>query len=466
MQDTTDEKEFKDFVDVEIAEDKMKVYLVVNQPDDEQLEPLRSEDICSIIDEAGVKSSVNQNVIEEILEKKSWGKRFVVSEGQQLIPGEDAHLVFYFPTEKSLKPKLKSDGHVDYKEVSVVHSVEKDKPLVRKIPAQSGTPGADVFGNEVPTENVKDIGISAGIGTYKDPEDDSLVRAAMDGVVFYNPRIHNLEVHELYLIPESVDYSTGNVQVQSSVSVKGDVKPGFTVETPNNIEIKGVVEHATILCGGALKVHAGITGDGERPVTVGGDVHAGYVYNQSIESGGSVYVSREIRNATIQSVDEVAVLGHNGAIQGGKITAANTISAPFIGNENNIATVVEVGVNPMVKDELFDKQTEKTRVEEELDDIRQRAKMIVENSKQGVENIRLVALKTEWQEASKQYETVKKEVALLEAAYYDATDPAVCVRKTVYPGTLVKIKHASYKVREEISNVTFKLADGEVVLVK
>jgi len=124
----TPENDFEELVRVQFTDDKMKVYLVVTKPDDEQLKSLSSQDILSIIDEYGINSSINQKIIEEILEKKSWGKRFVISEGQHPVQGENAHFDFYFPTQKSLKPQVKENGQVDYREVSVVNSVEKDAP--------------------------------------------------------------------------------------------------------------------------------------------------------------------------------------------------------------------------------------------------------------------------------------------------------------------------------------------------
>ena len=408
------QKDFSKIVEVEIAENKMKAFLVVNEPDSEQSKSITPQDIYNIIDKAGVKSAIKQDMIQEIIDKKKWRESFVAAEGKYPIPGEDAKLEFCFPTEKSLKPKMNANGSIEYKEVSMVHSVEKDAVLIRKIPATLGSKGMDVLGNELPSVNGKDIELLPGQGTYRDPEDSSLIKAATDGVVFYHPKNHNIEVQQIYVVQDSVDYSTGNVRVKSSVEIRGNVKAGFTVTTPYNIEVKGLIEHATISCEGTLKVHAGITGDGKRLIKVGGDVHSGYIYNQHLKSGGSVYVYSEIRSATVESEDEVVVIKNNGVIIGGQITATNKISAAFIGSENYSPTVIEVGVNSKFKGELLRKETEKTALEKHMDDIRKKATLIVKTSKKGVENLRLNPLKMKWQKYSEQLERVKKETAELE----------------------------------------------------
>ena len=455
------QKDFSKIVKVEIAEDKMEAFLVVNEPDSDLSKSITPQHIYNAIDEAGVKSAINQEIIQEIIDKKQWGKSFVV-EGKYPIHGQDSKLEFSFPTEKSLKPKMREDGRVDYKEVSVVHGVEKDAVLVRKVPATLGSNGMDVLGNELPTVHGKNIEPIPGQGTYRDPEDSSLIRATTDGIVFYNLRNHNIEVQQLYVVQDSVDYSTGNVHVKSSVEIRGDVKPGFSVTTPYNIEVKGVVEHATISCDGTLKVQAGIAGDGKRLIKVGGDVHSGYIYNQLLKSGGSVYAYTEIRNANVESDDEVAVIKDNGVITGGQITAINKIRAAFIGNENYIPTVVQVGVNLKFKEELLSKEAEKAAVEKQIDDIREEVTVIVQKFSKEIQNLRLKPLQKKWKEYSEQLERLKKEIAELEEVYYRAEDPVVCVSKRIYPGTLVKIKHATYEVKNELSRGTFRLVDDKI----
>ena len=461
MSDKSQNK-FSKIVRVEITGNKMKVFLVVREPDIEEITSITPQDVDKIIDDAGVKFGINQDIIREIIHGKKWGERFVAAEGEPPVPGENAKLEFYFSTEKSHKPKIKENGHVDYKEISVVQSVEKDAVLVKIIAATFGPKGMDVLGNEIPAVAGSDIIPLQGKGTYRDSEDSSLIRAVTEGVVFYSARNNNLEVQHLYVVQDSVDYSTGNVNVKSSVKIKGDVKPGFSVTTPYNIDVGGVIEQAAISCEGTLKVKAGISGDDKQPIKVGGDVHSGYIYNQRLNSGGSVYVSTEIRNSILEIEDEVVVIKPNGIIIGGKITATNKVSAAFIGNEYNVSTEIEVGVNLKFKEAYFQKRKEKFELEKQMKDFKQKLEMFLQKAPKAAKKLRLNIFRNNWKELIKKYEILKKEFSDLEKAYYGAADPVVCVSKTVYPGTIIKIREATYEVKNELSHIVFKIVDKEI----
>jgi len=460
------QKKFSKIVRVEITGNKMKVFLVVREPDIEEITSITPQDVYNIIADAGVKFGINKDIIQEIIDGKKWGERFVVAEGAHPVPGENAKLEFYFPTEKSYKPKIKKNGNVDYKEISVVHSVEKDAVLVRIVAATLGPKGMDVLGNEIPEVAGSDIVPLQGKGTYRDKEDSSLIRAITEGIVFYNPRNNILEIQQLYVVQDFVDYSTGNVNVKSSVKIGGGVKPGFSVTTPYNIEVKGVIEQAAISCEGTLKVKSGIGGDGKQLIKVGGDVHSGYIYNQLLKSGGSIYVSTEIRNSNLESEDEVVVIKPNGVIIGGKITATNKVSAAFIGNTYNVPTEIEVGVNLKFKEEFFNKRTEKLEMEKQMNDFKQKIKTFIQETPKAANKLRLNIFRKNLKVFVENFKRLEKETSDLEKAYYSSADPAVSVSKIVYPGTIIKIREATYEVKNELSHIMFKIVGKEIQLLK
>ncbi len=448
-------------VKLEVTDDKMQAFVTINMPEEEDV-LITQEEVLGVLTNAGVIFQVNQEAISELVEEQRYNQRILVAEGQPPVPGEDAQIEFSFPTEKSLKPKIFEDGRVNYREVSVVHSVEQDAILVRKTPATLGAKGVNVLGEEVAALYGKDIEIISEDGTYRDMADPEVIRAAHDGVIFYNSRNNTVQVQDLYVISKSVDFSTGNLNVKSSVEVRGDIKPGFAIETPYNVDVRGVVEHATIVCGGTLSVHAGITGDGKSVTRVDGDIHAGYIHSQTVRCESSVYVTNEIRNARIDCKDEVVVTRENGVIIGGQTTARNRISAPYLGSVNGIPTIIEVGVNPDYREPLFKKVAEKAVVEEELDKVRQKATDIVQRSQMGAKDFRLNRLKREWQKLSTKLEKLTAETAELEQVYYNAPTPEVHVSRTVYPATIIRIKHASLKVKQEISHVRFRLVGNDI----
>lgn len=449
-------------VNLEIAEKKMKAFLVIKESAIELIPPITSKDLTDLLEKEGIKFGINTTKLDEIINEKKWEERILVAEGLSPVPGENARLEFSFSTDRSPKPQITEDGHVDFHEISVVDSVEKDSVLVRKVPATLGSKGMDIFGNEIPASYGKDVGIILGQGTYKDSANDLLIKSAIDGIIFYNPQKNSIEVQKLYVVQGSVDYSTGNINVKSSIDIKGDVNPGFSVTTPYNIQIKGTVEQATISCEGNLTVKEGIVGDGKQLIYAGGDIRSGYINNQNIKCGGSVYAASEIRNSNIESSHEVTILKNNGVIIGGKICAANKISSASIGNRYNVPTLIEVGINFSYKENYINKEMEKIALQKMIDNLKKNISQISEQSQNNVANPRLINFKKEYEASSEKLEKVKKELKEIEKLYYDAADPVVCVSKTVYPGTFIKIKQITYEVKDELSHAIFRLIDDEI----
>ncbi len=457
-------KDITDILVIDISDDSMQAFLTIDNPEPEILPLLTPLKILSILDQVGVKYGIKKELLKKIIEEKKWGEKVLIAEGKLPTVGEDAKVELFFETEKSSKPKIKEDGHVDYKEINIVDSVEKNKILVKKIAPEFGNKGKDVQGNEIAAQKGKDIPLVAGKGTYWDDENSALLRAAEDGIVIYNPHNHTVEVQQLFIVQGSVDYSTGNINVKSSVDIKGDVKPGFSVTTPYNVSIKGVVEHSVISCEGNLKVNSGIIGDEIQWIKVGGDLNAGYINSQNVLCYGNVLVSTEIRNSVIECGHEVHITKSSGVIIGGRVIAANKVIAPFIGNSYSVPTEITVGVNPKFREALFRKREEKVIIENQMNELAQKITLIAQSTPEAALNSRIGIYKKQWNECCEKSTRLKNEVEELEKEYYNTADPQVEVSKTVYPGTTIKIREANYEVKEELTHVKFILVENEIVV--
>jgi uncharacterized protein len=453
----------KEFLTVEISTDKMQASLIINEPSDEILKTLSSTKIINILDNSGVKSGLKRDVIEKIISEKQWGKSFIVAEGTAPTEGTPAEVAFYFETDISLKPKIGENGLVDYKEVCMVKSVGKNVVLLQKIPPGFGIPGRDVEGNELAAPKGKDVTINAGKGTYWDPDNEFILRAAIEGIISYNHRNHTVEVQQIFLVPGSVDYSTGNINVRSIVEIKGDVKPGFKVISPFNIFIKGIVENAVIACGGCLQVGSGIIGNDAETMNIAGNLQAGYIHHQHVVCEGNVIVNSEIRKSKIECYKDVTIVKPEGVIIGGSVTAGRKITSAYIGNSYGLATHLTVGINSEVGESLFKCIEEKEEMDATLKKLLDQITSVAMRSPETVFDSRLSMFEKQWNALSAKCDQLKKEISELEAKYYNIDDPSIEVTKKVYPGTVIKIKKYTREIKEELSHVKFVLVEDQIV---
>ncbi len=449
-------------VQVSISDQNMKATVRLMAPTNEQEQPLVLQDVLDALNKARVKSGINETIISEYLDAKKWDQLFVAAEGVYPTVGNDAIIGYNFSTTKSLKPHIKDDGHIDYKEIDIICSANKDDLLIKKIPATQGASGNDVFGNEVPGKFGKDFNITAGAGTYKDPNDASIIKAASDGIIAFNPNSLIVEVQKLYAIPGSVDFSTGNVHVKSSVDVGGDVKTGFSITTPYDINVKGRIEHAEIICDGNLNVKGGIVGDCKQIIKVGGDIHTGYIRDHHIICTGGVYAGTEISGSIVESGDEVTLVKPDGRIVGGKIVASSKIVAGSAGNKYDVPTLLEVGVNFAYREQYLKKFELITEAHTQAGTIKKKIDLMNESLPDPGMNNAYKALKDQHKAAVEHWERMCADLKEIEKDYFNVDNPVVMIMKTVFNGVTVKIRHAVYEVKQDMNHVMFKLNGDQI----
>jgi len=447
-------------VEVDVSPDRTQAFIRLKKNAIDEDVAIDESLVFQAIRQAGVCEGIKPKVIDEVIRLRKWDEKMLVAEGTPPIAGDDAILIFRFSTKNSLKPKQSALGEVDSRNVSLVQNANKDETLVRKTLCTPGKDGIDVFGQTIPAKSGRNFDVGAGAGTYRDV--DGSVLAANDGVIHFNSETKELQVQQHYIVEKCVDYSTGNVRVNSSVEVKGDVKSGFLIETPYDVEIWGVVEQASILCQGSLKVHSGITGNGQERIEVGGEIHSSYIHKQTVRAKGSLFIGSELRGCHIECGNEVYVERSNGIILGGHVSATNKIEAAFIGNQNHIPTIVEVGVCSEYRDEYLAKMKIISEISRQMQTLRQQVKFVVNKYPEIVQKARLAPLRKSWDRFKKKYDALKNEIERIQSVYYGASSPEVYVRQAVHPGVIIKIKNAEMAVKEMFTKVRFGLVDNQI----
>ena len=337
---------FNGSAELTISSDNLQANLVIHPPV-ENGEPPSEDSINALIKEKNICFGLNEKLLSKIIKGIKNGefpdKPSTIAVGVSPADGEDGKVEYLFRTNTSLKPQINELGSVDFKHVSIIHSVKKGGKVARLKAPTKGKPGMDVFGKEVPCKEGTPANLPAGVNTRIDPEDPSVLISEKEGNVRLNGQV--VEVFEGFIIKGDVDFSTGNIKYDKSVVVKGDVKSGFSINCMGDLEVDGTIEDAECIVGGSVFGKYGFTGQGKGIIKCKGNVNLNFMNNQTIHCFGDVNIAREALNCTIYSRGVISVFGKSVSIAGGRLVAYNGINCNVIGNENGVHTTLEVGVD-------------------------------------------------------------------------------------------------------------------------
>lgn len=355
-----------DYIKISVSRDRLDAYLDmifsgtgVEITYNEIMHKILAEDI---------KYNIDRERIKVIVDNKIFAEREIIAMGTEPIIGVEAQIVLEVDTEVDKEPLMMDDGSVDFRQVNLLRTVEKDQLLAVKIPPSKGTDGTDVFGNPIDSTG-KNKTLPIGKNTYIS-EDGLSLYAATNGRIVLVKGIYHVE--EVLNIMGDVDYSTGNIIFNGDVVIGGDVLTGFRVTTIGDIRIKGTVEGAEIISTeGSVYVSRGIVGQDKARIVAKKDVKAEYITDATIIAGNDVEVRGYIIRSDVTAENEVRAVEGRGMIVGGKVFAEKLIDAKIAGSPNSVRT--ELHVARQVAREVYEKML---YIEQDIENLEKKQKSI------------------------------------------------------------------------------------------
>ncbi|MBD3390662.1 MAG: DUF342 domain-containing protein [Chitinivibrionales bacterium] len=463
---------FDGSVEVTVAGDKMQAELAAH-PAVEGGRPPTGDAVREMLTKQGVVSGVHDDVLADLVQKMAKGtypvQPVVIAEGTQPVNGDDGRIEFLFNAETSLQPKKNSDGSVDFHEVSIVHAVTEGTPLARRIAPTGGMPGKDVLGNEVPAKAGTDVLLPAGNGTRVSADDPEVLVAETDGNARFTGKV--VEVAEGFTVEGDVDFSTGNVRYNKSVSVGGDIKAGFEVDCDGDLQVGGVVEDTKLRVGGNVLIKAGFVGRGGGLLEADGDVNISFVHGQTVKAKGHVTIAKEALDCKIYARKSVTVLGEPLSTVSSIIVARDSIEVRTAGNLSGAKTELQVGVDYTLADEMRgidETLAQHAENNQKLVQIVQKHEAIAKTGRnlgakaEELYNKVKATLETHAQEEKKLREKKKE----LEKKSAEIKNCFIKVQHAAHPGTVFRIGDQQMRVQDEIVGPkTVQVMKGEVQVV-
>lgn len=306
---------------------------------------LTSGEIIKDLQYLGVKHGIDNQIIEQILSHREYGEAYKIAVGTQPRDGSDGYIEYKFNTELKPRPKMNDDGTVDFHTLENINHVNKGDVVAVLHKEDRGDDGIDVLGRRVPPRKVKHVIFRYGRNLSQSEDGTELMSQVSGHVILENDKIFVSNVLELV----NVDNSTGDIDYEGDVVVKGNVLAGFTVKATGDITVSGIVEGATVIAGGNITFNRGIQGMTRAVVKAGGNIVSKFIESaENVSAGGSIEAD-SILHSKVTAKSTIKASGRNGLIIGGDVKAVNMIEAKTIGNAMGTNTSVGVGVDPSMK---------------------------------------------------------------------------------------------------------------------
>lgn len=203
----------------------------------------------------GIVEQVDYQAIKQACTELKSGE-FVIARG--VFPTEPVDGRVELVCDLISRPIFPDDeGRVDFRERVRIAAVEPGDVLARWHPPKFGTPGRNVYGEDIIPRRPKDGMIRPGRGV-KLVENGRLAVATISGRPVYRHGV--LSVNQQIVIQNDVSMTTGNIRFTGDVMILGDVTEAMSVESGEIVDIKGNVYHAEVRAGSHIWVGKKVVG--------------------------------------------------------------------------------------------------------------------------------------------------------------------------------------------------------------
>ena len=426
---------------------------------------LGRKDIVAQLRDRGIVYGIQQDVIDEFLNTRPYCTNMVFAKGKDARQGTNAWIEYFFNTNLKARPTLEEDGSVNFFKLNIINHVKVGDLLARLHPEDKGEEGQDVYGNPIKPKAVKRELLKYGRNIELSEDKKELYSQVnghvnlVDGKVF----VSNL------MVVENADLSTGDIDYDGNLQVNGNVCSNIRINVRGNVEIRGVVEGATIHADGNITIARGINGMHKGNITAGGNIIAKFIENASVEAYG--YVETEsILHSRVLAGTEIRVGGKKGFITGGYVCATNLVEVKTLGSELGANTIVEIGINPETKrryqylENLLEEGTRFIDARQPI--INAAMKKVMSGCKMDAKHVKHIQeLSTEITLKKKEMETERKELEELLELMNVGSEAQIVVRDKAYPGTKIVISDVSKMIKTPVHYSRFVKMQGDVTVI-
>lgn len=431
------------------------------------------ETVLDYLTQNRVSYGILEDEIRDYCNQGDFSFALTCAVGKQVLDEEDGRIEYHFDTEKVLRPALRDDGSLDFRELGLVKNISKGEVLCTLLPPEPGSDGMDIFSNVVQYNKGALPALPAGTNTQISEDGTTLISLA-DGSIELLPAAIN--VNEIYVVKGDVGRNSGNITANCSVLVQGDIKSSFFVKAGGDITVHGIVEHAQLEAGGNIVLSQGMNGGGKGSLKAGGNITGKFFENAILETKYDVYANI-IMNSRVYAGGSLILNGAMATLAGGDCRVGRSIYARNIGNASGCVTRVQVESrelsnllsegskkmqNPAVlSQQIKHAQQELQNFESNFELLRQQ--YFQKNPPDGGPSFQMILAAAE-----KKKEQYAKTLADLEAKKKETQqslksflDFFVLARGMIFPGVKLGISSSTFPIVKEISCAKFHLGfDG------
>ena len=428
---------------------------------------LSTSELKNLIEQNGVKYGIIEKNIEIALKARLYCMDILVAKAKLPVNGSDAEIVYSFNAEKTLKPTMSEDGSVDFHKLDMIESVKEGQLLATLIPIDYGEPGKDVYGNMIRPKKVRNKRLRHGKNIHLSDDKLQMYSDVSGNVTLVNDMVF---VTDTYTIEGDVGPSTGDIDYDGAVEVKGHVITGYTVKATGDITVNGAVEGAMLISEGKIVLKRGMQGMGKGVMEAKGDVISNFIESATVKSGGAIYTDA-IMHSNISANGDVIVNGKRGLIAGGSVKTTTKIETKVAGSTMGTQTELEVGFDTTLGERYRNIEKHIDQMTDEKDSIVKNLKILQKRMqtkgklepekmkliKEGTERIKVIDQTIE--EETEAYERIDEEMQRT------SDGGKVRVENIAYPGVKIVISNISTFVHTETHRCTF-IREGADIRVK
>ncbi len=415
----------------------------------------------------GIVHGIDNEMVKRIVEESLFGNYVDVASATPPENGLDGRVEIKVDVNPEIKPKIRSDGSVDYRSIQTFTSVSKGDLLAVKHPPTPGRPGITVFGEPIASNPGKEICLPQGRNTEITSDGTRLI-ASTTGIVFFENSL--LSIAELLHVKKDVDFSVGNVKYTGDVMIGGNVKPGFTIEAEGSIHIRGEVESARIISrAGYITIEKGVVGKGDTIISAKEGIHLCFAQEAQIRTEGVLSFEKYLLHCKV-ICGSIESKGGLGSIVGGDIKAEKSVVVRVCGNEKNILTRISIfdRNKSMIKEKLNELTQLQQKLTGELEPIERQLKTKASLMKRAGEEVtdRHREEVKKWidayNEMKKKIDYVNEKITELKTALEKPgdRDGFVQVSDRCYPGTNLSLYDITRQIQSVYINKKFILKNN------